>query len=79
MYGSARSSVRQYSSVRECGSVRQCDSLQQYCALQCATERHSVQQCEWQCAAVWSERQCMAVRAAACAAVRGSAAVYVRQ
>jgi hypothetical protein len=80
---SAHGSVRQGGSVKQCGSVRQCGSLQQCGVRQsgivCGSASGSVWQCERQCAAVWCERQCMTVRAAACAAVRGSAAVYVWQ
>jgi hypothetical protein len=90
VYDSARGSVRQCGSVWQCvavcssaavcvsvtvsssagGSVRQSNIV-------FGSASGSVWQCEGQCAAVWSERQCMTVRAAAFAAVRGSAAVYV--
>jgi hypothetical protein len=62
--------------VTVCSSAH--DSVRQS-GIMCCSASGSVWQCEWQCAAVWSEWQCMTVRAAACAVVRGSAAGHVRQ
>jgi hypothetical protein len=59
--------------VRQCATV--CDGSVRQSSIVWGSASGSVWQCERQCAAVWSERQCMSVRAAACAAVYVCAAV----